>query len=180
MAYLNINLTHDVDNLAIDTDAGTLDKNLGRVRNYLRACQSGAQAASSITIEQSAVAATGTITFGGVPDADDTVIIAGVTFTAKSSASGEVQWARGADATASAANLAAKINAVTSTTAGIYKCITASADTGVLTITSAVPGFIGNAISTRVGTNVGAALTADQTHLAGGTSTRATYSFGNR
>jgi phage tail sheath gpL-like len=84
-----------------------------------------------------------TATMSGAWTAADTFTIGGVVLTAASSPSGESQFALGASATAAGANLAAAINAH-SKLAGL---VSASAATGVVTITLLVGGRIGELIT---------------------------------
>jgi phage tail sheath gpL-like len=92
-----------------------------------------------------AVAATGTVTLSSFV-ADDTVTIGTQVFTAKVSPSGANQFALGASDTTAAAALAAKINAHTSLTS----VVTATSALGVVTLTAAVAGLIGNQIGIAV------------------------------
>lgn len=120
------------------------------------------------------VAATGTITFAGVGDANDTVTIGGQVYTLKASPTNPFDVDIGADATGTAANLAAAINAGagegtaygTGTVAN--SDVTASAALGVVTITARVPGTGGNSITlTKSGTDI----TVSSATLASGTGT---------
>ena len=100
--------------------------------------------ATEVELNTGAVKATGTGTFTGLPTADQVMVIAGVSFTAKASGATGNQYNIGADAPATAANLVTAVNASASLT-GI---LTASNLLGVVTFTAAVPGAIGNAIAT--------------------------------
>lgn len=98
------------------------------------------------------VAASGSIavTYANV-DANDTVTIGGVVLTAKASgADGTTQFNKQIDATVTAENLAACINANTT----LSKHLTASAATGTVTVTAKQKGSFGNLIvmSTSDGT----------------------------
>jgi phage tail sheath gpL-like len=115
----------------------------------------------TIAVEQSAVAASGTITMAS---SSGTVgaVVNGVTIT--------VTWAT--SDTASSAALAAAINA--SANALVSGIVTATSAAGVTTITAAVPGAQGNAFTlAATGTNV----TASGSRLAGGSGTVTTLSF---
>lgn len=90
------------------------------------------------------VAATGTATFSTAV-ATNTLTVNGVTFTAVASGATGNQFNIGADDTASAANLAAAINA--STSPAVKGSVTASSALGVVTITARAPGTGGNAIT---------------------------------
>jgi hypothetical protein len=95
-------------------------------------------------IATGAVPATCTFTFTGLPTAAQTCTINGVTFTAVASGATNAQFNIGADATATAANMAAAINACS--TAKIVNVVTATAAAGVVTITAVAPGLGGNAM----------------------------------
>lgn len=84
-----------------------------------------------------------TATLSGAWTADDVVNIGAVTLTAKSSPSGQNEFALGASATAAAANLATAINAHTK----LVGLVSASASSGVCTITLLVGGRIGELIA---------------------------------
>lgn len=111
---------------------------LPRLVNYLSGLASGS-ANGKVTVQVGSAATTagtssGTITITHANlDADDTVTIGGVTFTAKASGATGNQFNIGADATEDAAALAAAINASTSFSA-FEGTISAAADTGVVTV----------------------------------------------
>lgn len=107
------------------------------------------------------VAASGTFTLASVPE-DDTVVIAGVTLTAKASPSGENQWSQAGSDTADAAALAAKINAHSS----LSTIVSATSAAAVVTVTCLVKGVIGNFIAIS---ESGSSITASGAYLAGGT-----------
>lgn len=120
--------------------------------------------ATEVELNMGAVYATGTGTFTGAATADQTMEIAGVTFTAKASPNeSSEQYLVSATVALGAASLARAINA-SSDTAGL---VTATSAAGIVTITSVVPGAIGNFILTNdVNTSN---FTFAQTALAGGT-----------
>jgi phage tail sheath gpL-like len=122
----------------------------------------------TVTAKDAPVAATGTVAFTGLPTADETLTVCNTVFTAKASASTSVQFTIGADATAAGANLAAKINAHPT----VSQYVTASAATGTVTLTAAVPGVIGNALQLSE-----ALSNATVTAFSGGTETAITYTF---
>ena len=94
------------------------------------------------------VAATSTWTFSSTgPTNNETCTVANVTFTAKTSGATGNQFNISATPATVAANFAAAINGSTS----LKGAVTASASSGVVTLTSAVPGLIGNGIETGVG-----------------------------
>lgn len=83
-----------------------------------------------------------TITFSDHATANDTVTIGAITFTGKSSASSDTEFTVGTTATATASNLAAKINAH----GKLAQLITASSALGVLTVLCNIPGSPGDCI----------------------------------
>lgn len=133
---------------------------------------------ASFVVESSggggAVAATGTITFADEGDPNDTVTIDGRTYTlvAVPGVANEIDI--GADATGTAANLVAAINAAagsgtaygTGTT--IHPTVLASNVAGVVTITAKTAGTSGNALAMS---KVSTAVTLSGATLAGGTGT---------
>lgn len=88
----------------------------------------------------SAVAATGTVTFTGLPAVDETVTINGQVYVFKASAAGALEVTIGADADETGANFATKVNdnsiVVTGANVG-----------GVVTLTAISGGTAGNAIT---------------------------------
>jgi len=107
----------------------------------------------------SPVKASGTVTFSAAATANDTVTINGVVFTAKATATTDTEFAIGASATESAANLKVKVNAKL---AGI---VTSDNAAGVLTITAADYGYQGNEIALAA-----SAATVSGAYLSGGVS----------
>jgi hypothetical protein len=98
--------------------------------------------------------ATDTITFSSTgPANSQTITIAGVTFTAKTSGATGNQFNISATPATVAANLTAAINASTN----LVGLLTATSALGVVTVKSAVPGAIGNFITVA---NVNLANTA--------------------
>lgn len=111
--------------------------------------------ATSVEIDTGAVKASATVTFSSTgPVNDETMTVAGVTITAKTSATpGALEFTRSNTPNTDAVNLAALLNAHASFTGIVTAAVTA---TGVVTITAAVPGTIGNAIGlTESMTNTG-------------------------
>lgn len=99
----------------------------------------------NVVMWDTAVAASGTGEFTGAATADQTMKIAGVTFTAKASPNEDAeQYLVSADVSLEAASLARAINNSTS----LNGVVSATSNAGVVTITSDVPGLIGNGIST--------------------------------
>jgi hypothetical protein len=122
------------------------------------------------------VAATGTITIthANVSDAD-TVTIGGTVITAKTSASDDtVEWTIGANATADGVALAACINKNLT----LSRIMTASAASGVVTLTMKVKGVIGNSITLATSDATAFALVAMASGAGGACNTVSTYSLG--
>lgn len=86
------------------------------------------------------VKASGTLTFTGLPVADETITVNASVYTFKASASTATQITIGADATATAANAASKIAANDSAVDAVNVL-------GVLTVSAASTGEYGNAIT---------------------------------
>lgn len=127
----------------------------------------------NVVIATASVAASGTGTFTGLPTAAQTMTIAGVTITARASGAVADEYNIGADETETASNLADAINS-SSNLAGI---VSASSALGVVTITSVVPGNVGNGIST-IDVNT-SNFTFAQANLTGGSeANRTTLSAG--
>lgn len=116
-----------------------------RFVSWLRGFAGGAHSSeNTIICRNNAVAASGTVTMA-TPVAGNTVTLGGVVFTAVASGATGNQFNTGGGNNAAATSLAAAINA--SSTAGVVGCVTASASSAVVTITAAIPGKIGNAIT---------------------------------
>jgi phage tail sheath gpL-like len=130
--------------------------------NKLKAMMSGAGPKAYVwDVRATAVAASGTLT---ISSGSGTVggSINGVSNT--------VTWATDDATTATA--LAAAINA--SSNALIQNLVTASASGGVVTITSTIPGAVGNCMTL---TASGTGVTASGARLTGGSSTVLSYTF---
>lgn len=181
MANTIITITHDTSTAdmerLLEDESGRIM--LRRVMNYLNSVAGGAKAATvDLQVsEGDAVAASGTITFSGVGQANDTVLINGVTFTAVASGATGDQWNVGASATASAAALAAAINA--SATALVSDNVSASADSGVVTITASKKGTLGNCVTIAEGVDGLTHMAVSGARLTGGSDATAnSFSFG--
>lgn len=155
------------------TDSG--HQTLQAIANRMQAMASG-NAKGTVRVHSGTadpVAASGTITLATVA-ADDTVVIGGVTFTAKASPSGESQFSQAGSDTADAASLAAKINAHST----LSQVVSATSANAVVTVTALQRGVIGNFITMS---QTGGTMTLSGSALAGGTggATNAaqTYSF---
>lgn len=94
-----------------------------------------------VAITTTAVQASGTITFSSIAN-NDTITVNGTVFTAKTSGATGNQFNIGASDTTAAANAAAAINA--SATGNVSKVVTATSAAAIITITSIVPGNVGN------------------------------------
>lgn len=129
-----------------------------RVASYISAVAGGVHT-GRLSVVTSAVQASGTITLSSLAAAD-TITVNGRTYTASASPSGAQQFlVTGGDTLAGAA-FAAAMNADTSTL--VSDVVTASSAAGVITITSIVPGNVGNAMTIAIsahGTASGARLT---------------------
>lgn len=144
--------------------------------NYLMAVDTGNRSASMI-VSNASVAAFSTLTYTGLPLNNETVVINGVTITAKTSGAIADQFNIGADATATATNMTAAINA--SVTAGLAGVAVATSVAGVVTVTAAVPGRIGNAITiTETLTNCALGNATGGKLNSGADANQVTYSFG--
>jgi hypothetical protein len=147
---------------------GQNKENLKRVLNELNGIQAG-KLPGKINLSASAtdaVAASGTVTLVSAV-ATNTVTIGKVVFTFTSTPSVSTSTAQdvevdGADDTADAAALAAAINTNAASSAIVY----ATSALGVVSVTSRVPGLIGNQIALA---KSGAPITVSATYLAGGT-----------
>lgn len=98
---------------------------------------------ASATAYVGAVAATATMTSTGAAVNDETCVICGVTFTAKTSGATGNQFNLSGTVATQATNIAAAVNASTDLT-GVC---TATSALGVVTFTAAVPGKIGNGLT---------------------------------
>ena len=101
--------------------------------------------ATEVQLATGAVKASGTGTFTGAATADQTMTIAGVTFTAKASPDEtDHEYLVSATVALGAASLKRAINLATD----LVGVVTAESSSGVVTISAAVPGAIGNQIPT--------------------------------
>lgn len=130
----------------------------------------GASSSSIVVDEDDGVAASGTLTCTSVI-ATDACSVAGVTFTAVANGATptDVQFKIGTSDATCAANLAAAI------TAKLPNVVVATSALGVVTVTAAVKGLIGNQIPL---TTSDSTIVVSGALLTGGTeNTKTTYSF---
>jgi len=124
--------------LNINTSAQQFD--LTQLVKLLGDMQDSAQVAYA-KVSTGAIQASGTITLSSMV-ATDTVTVNGVVFTCVSSGAGANQFNVGLSDTATAANLAASINA--SITAKVINVVSATSVAAVVTVTAVQPGLAGN------------------------------------
>lgn len=149
---------------------------LNRIALYIRGIIGGTELAQDtstapqciVTVQNSEVQASGTVTFSAAATANDTILINGVTFTAKASGAVGNQFNVGTAASTSASNFATAVNAsVTSLVSG-YVSASASAGTGQVTLTSAFYGLSGNQCTTAEGVDAGSVITVSGARLISG------------
>lgn len=116
------------------------DVAMPQILNYMQGLPSVNRATLTASID--AIQAAGLVTFTGAPVADETLVIAGVTFTAKASGATGNQFNIGGDVTATAAALAAAVNASTN----LANIVTATSALGVVTLTAVLAGKMGNGL----------------------------------
>lgn len=160
-AKFTIVVTGNDDEIPVDSTPESLQ----RLNNYVTSALSGSRlGAVAFQVRNNAVTASGTVTCAAV-SAADTVTFAGVTFTAVTGAAGANQFDRSGTDTATATSLASAIN--NTSTVGASQCFLATAALGVVTITAAVPGHIGNAVT--LASSNGTRLAVSGARLTGGT-----------
>lgn len=103
---------------------------------------SGGEVSAYVSVYSGPIQAYGLVTFTGAPSNGETLSILNTTFTAETSGATGNQFNIGGTVTASAVNLAAAINASTDLTGKV----TATSALGVVTITSVIPGLVGNGL----------------------------------
>lgn len=144
-----------------------------KLKDYFKRITSGIRP-GVVQTKVNAVRASGTITFSSLAN-NDTITVAGLVLTAKTSGATGDQFNLGADDTAAAANAAAAINA-NAATDGL---VVASSALGVVTVTALVPGELGNLVGLAIsahGSVSGALLTGgtngdvERTHYYGSAS----------
>lgn len=167
--------TADMTSLIQKSEAAESKAEMVLLQSYFNSLAGGSRHAS-VMVGVGAVKASGTVTFSGTGAANDTIIINGVTFTAKASGATGNEWNVGASATLSAAAAAAAINA--SATALISGYVTASASEGVLTITAGKAGIMGNTVTIAEGVDGSSHMAVSGARLTGGSEgTEVTYSM---
>lgn len=145
MTNLRVDISTDLTaaNVVAQADLSCLGYQAGvNLANFIQAVASG-QTIGEINAAAGSVSATGAVVFTGNPSNNETVTIANVVFTAKTSSATGNQWNIGVSATANATALAAAINASSDLT-GI---VSASASTGTVTLTAGVSGKVGNGLA---------------------------------
>jgi len=143
-----------------DLDPGQFPA-LNNFAGYVGAVLGGNQSAK-LSFQVGAVNATGTLTVAAGGSANnETCTILNITLTGKTSSTADNEFTVSATAATQATNMAAAINAST-TLAGK---VAATSALGVVTITSVVPGLLGNGLQLSAGTlaNVAAGAFASGT-----------------
>jgi len=173
MARSIIRITADRNLAPLVQTAGVGDETSVSLGAILRGLRSGSYSGTVETaIDEAGVQASGTVTCASVLN-NDTVTVAGVVLTGKTGTpSGGAEWKAGVSNTADGAALAACINANTTT----LKYVTASAASGVVTITALDKSYCGNLIT--LASSNGTRLAVSAATLANGApSTFTTYTF---
>lgn len=118
-------------------------RNVFALFSWLRGFAKGTRRGNML-IKQNAVRATGTITSTGIATAADTVTVANIVLTAVASgavpANGE--WNISATVATQAASIALAVNSIATLTGKV----TATSNLGVVTLSSVVPGLVGNGL----------------------------------
>jgi hypothetical protein len=154
MGVLNVDIDTDLSNATLQRDyqrsVSSKQADVQAISDLLLAIKSGNQPGTppsvAVSVEGNTASATGTFILTSVV-ATDAISINGVTFTAVASGATGNQFNVGVNDNATAANLAAAINA--SVTALVSGYVTAAKTTNTtspatVTITSAFPGLAGN------------------------------------
>jgi hypothetical protein len=113
---------------------------LQNFENYIGAV-SGGQQSAKLLCKVGAVRATATMTSTGTATAAEIFTLCNVVFTARASNPSANEFVVSGTVATQAANIAAAINA----SANLTGIVTATSSLGVVTITSVVPGLLGNA-----------------------------------
>lgn len=144
-----------LDQLNPQSGASTLDS-ISNIVRYFGGLADGAFYFSSIVENVGEVQATGLLTMTGAATAAQTLSVANVTFTAETSGATGNQYNLSSNVTIQAANIAAAINA----SPNLTNIVTATSALGVVTITSAVGGIVGNALQLSAGNTSNMTATA--------------------
>jgi phage tail sheath gpL-like len=174
-SYTNLLLTSESALTPVITGTDSRDKAV-ELAQAVKAMAAGVRN-GEIKVHLDGVRASATITIdNSKATANDTIKIGATTLTIKASgANGTTEFNKGTDATATAVNLAAVINA--NTTLSTY--LSATSALGVVTITCRQPGLIGNAIGITVTENTPSSFVPSAALLANGTNgTVSTLTFG--
>jgi len=170
---LSINTNYKLETLQdlATADPSNPHEDLINLMNFLKGLKGGAYSAviNAGVVDsgsQDAVSSFQSVSFSGAATAGDTVTINGVVLTAVSNAStpSNNEWRIGTTSATAAANLAAAINA--SITVLLSGVVNASSLAGVVTVSSNMPGFIGNNVSII---KTSSAITLGGATLLGGT-----------
>lgn len=140
--FTNLSASDTESKLAVDSDSPLISTR--RVADLLRRVASSCHSAT-VRVGTSMARATGTVTFTDAVTNGQTCSIANVTVTGATSGNGTTSFTLSATIATQAANLAALINANTT----INKVLSATSAAGVVTVTSLVPGLVGDAIGFR-------------------------------
>jgi len=182
MSVLKLNISTARDTSTLQSTFETAGGNrqiANRIVNFITSLLSGSELAMNsstppsiaISIQENATQASGTVIFSDHASANDTFLVNGVTFTCVNSGATGNQWNKGANALASAQNLAAAINA--SATALVSSQVSAAAvdngdGTATVTITSLNYGVFGNQCTIAKGVDAGTVMTVSGARLTGG------------
>lgn len=164
--------TNEAGGGAFTSDNPTLG--LNKLANHCVALASGNKTGTTVISYNNgnAVRATNTITWTGASTNNDTIVVNGVTFTAKTSGATGNQWNIGSSASTAAANFASAYNSSTSGT-----LVSANALSGVVTLTAKTYGTVGNGYTASDGTDSGSVVTVGAAAFSGGANDSATYSY---
>lgn len=147
------------------------------LRNFIQRIESGALATSytAQTSTSAPVNASGTftLTYASISN-NDTCIIGKTTLTCVTGTPSGAQFKKETDATVTAANLAALINANTT----LNKYVSATSALGVVTITCLTPGVLGNQIALTGSTGIVASATYMASGAGGAETVAVTYHRG--
>lgn len=177
MAKLRLVVDTAEDLGALTIDSSNRQKWLRNLVDYLDAVGLGTQSASIVSSNVAVTAFSTLALSGGGPANNETFVVNGVTFTCKTSGATGNEFNIGADNTATAVNIAAAVNA--SATAGIPGIVTATSSGAVVTLSAAIPGRIGNAVTiTESLANTALGNATGGRFNSGADSNQVTWSFG--